>query len=1199
MPKYQYPRQTSRIERKLLVRNEPKLDDVSQYTFPEGTNPNTFSYEDSTSLPKNNGKFENKDLNITCVGDELNEKIIDRNLNHEMNSGIRIDKLYISYTGHKTLLKNVWVKMWMFSEKWLNDQTSGGVDSYDNLVVLMNIESTVDRVFYYPSGDLGAGEDLGNLTFIEGVDIISNLNETIDDVNVGEHTATGLNDSTNEPDEYSPSTMLTKNETGGQTSVFDEETQNGIYIVIQVHADGTNPSDDRDSKWQVFKMNNLEFFDDSGNPKTTVFTFPDMFIGQYASNESGGYVDEPALEVTEFQVSVNTRAQENDWDLNQTSADEKEYRDYFELVQPILPFNNTFHISNSDETTFLQISPKRQLDNFEDVGDDLNNDFPNFFPKQHIGILNLITNDLEPELYLDEYRDDMDERLQSIGSAPALVSFDLEMVNSTYDATPDGQLITDTTNYMIPSVGSNNDTDLAKSFYYFVINWDDKDNEIKSLDDWLEIRPTKYKDIRALQNNNLYKVVKQTQSQTTSQKTIEFSERLSNKYTTPGIKTIKTIIFSYNDDNNQIGRWKLLTSRFYLDIPSEQYSEFTELGGSDFTTIPWPYPTPVIGGVDENSKYKISVREAISGGKIGDTDIIDEKLLINDRDNDELGKSILSFDFEQVRYFNKPYGINSLLNLVYSDGLVGENIYLTSEEHLVTLPGYAGGGVIDGDPHMTINELSWTPVGQSNPAFGEDGYLLSIYTYDELKELWELQQSRINAGLESTILKAMNDFVYYNLDTSNWIYNEEDLNTFIYEGFISAETGLFVNDMAVAIYRLEVGLFPAIPDYEINANDINQWNAIGRPDIATFLTSVLSGEAQPNPPIIDEDGNQTFGGGPNEGGPIEGGVEGEDIGEPHFQGGVPIPGGGGQIGGDSSFPPALPQLNLISPATTMEFSTGDVITIEWEQMEDTTLHAVSPGDYGAPGTTNAFYYSQGKFPASWNFVNIELVSQNQGGFPDIIVGNIGPNDGEDLDAQYPGAHRAFHFTAPSAEELGFQYDADEVRAENYKVRLTVNIGGDVITDIAPMSFKIFIKMAGGDAPPVGTRPKKYFENTTFVTLETTLPHRYNKVNQNGTPFWDGVQNKFPKESSVGQIFINDIDNNYLHNNQNNDLLKSCQLEFNAGELTGKSIYDSSGTGKKGLLIGDYKVKKSRKGDPMRRDSFIKVPKKASNETGAL
>ena len=137
MPKYEYPSMTSRIERKFLTENEPKLGDISQYTFPEDVNPNDLFIDQSTSLPKNNGKFENKDLNITCVGDIVNEKIIDRNLKHEMNSGIRIDKLYISYTGHKTLLKDVWVKMWMFSEKWLNDQDTGGVDSYDNLSDLL------------------------------------------------------------------------------------------------------------------------------------------------------------------------------------------------------------------------------------------------------------------------------------------------------------------------------------------------------------------------------------------------------------------------------------------------------------------------------------------------------------------------------------------------------------------------------------------------------------------------------------------------------------------------------------------------------------------------------------------------------------------------------------------------------------------------------------------------------------------------------------------------------------------------------------------------------------------------------------------------------------------------------------------------------------------------------------------------------
>ena len=43
-------------------------------------------------------------------------------------------------------------------------------------------------------------------------------------------------------------------------SVFDEETQNGIYIVTQINAKGANPDDARDSQWQVFKMNNLEFF---------------------------------------------------------------------------------------------------------------------------------------------------------------------------------------------------------------------------------------------------------------------------------------------------------------------------------------------------------------------------------------------------------------------------------------------------------------------------------------------------------------------------------------------------------------------------------------------------------------------------------------------------------------------------------------------------------------------------------------------------------------------------------------------------------------------------------------------------------------------------------------------------------------------------------------------------------------------------
>ena len=93
-------------------------------------------------------------------------------------------------------------------------------------------------------------------------------------------------------------------------------------------------------------------------------------------------------------------------------------------------------------------------------------------------------------------------------------------------------------------------------------------------------------------------------------------------------------------------------------------------------------------------------------------------------------------------------------------------------------------------------------------------------------------------------------------------------------------------------------------------------------------------------------------------------------------------------------------------------------------------------------------------------------------------------------------------------------------------------------------------------------------------------------------YWDGetISSSFSVESSVGQIFINDnLDSNFK---------EDCQIEFNMGNITGKSLYDSSGHANQGLLMGDYKIKKTNKESPVTRDSFIKIPKKDSKE-GAL
>ena len=126
---------------------------------------------------------------------------------------------------------------------------------------------------------------------------------------------------------------------------------------------------------------------------------------------------------------------------------------------------------------------------------------------------------------------------------------------------------------------------------------------------------------------------------------------------------------------------------------------------------------------------------------------------------------------------------------------------------------------------------------------------------------------------------------------------------------------------------------------------------------------------------------------------------------------------------------------------------------------------------------------------------------------------------------------------------------------------------------------------------------EFLNDTINQNLINTLP-RFSDISMSSefytnTTYWNAStpETTFPMESSVGQIFIND--------NQDMDLKESCKLELNTGQLTDKSIIDTSGNSNKGLLIGDYKVKKNKKGQSMRRDSFIKVPKKTGNTRGAL
>ena len=126
----------------------------------------------------------------------------------------------------------------------------------------------------------------------------------------------------------------------------------------------------------------------------------------------------------------------------------------------------------------------------------------------------------------------------------------------------------------------------------------------------------------------------------------------------------------------------------------------------------------------------------------------------------------------------------------------------------------------------------------------------------------------------------------------------------------------------------------------------------------------------------------------------------------------------------------------------------------------------------------------------------------------------------------------------------------------------------------------------GEIPSGGgeEQPLEYYSN---VPIYGNLFYPYTSGS-----YWNGNSDSssFSQESSVGQIFISD--------NLDLNIKDKCQVEYNMGNIEDKALYDSSGHANQGLLIGDYKIKKRRKAEPMNRDTFIKLPKKDTNN-GAL
>jgi len=104
--------------------------------------------------------------------------------------------------------------------------------------------------------------------------------------------------------------------------------------------------------------------------------------------------------------------------------------------------------------------------------------------------------------------------------------------------------------------------------------------------------------------------------------------------------------------------------KIFLSLDGIFVEDFIDIGGPDFTYLPWPQTTPIIGGISEESDYFKSVESIVNSNPFGEDEKFEKYFAEKAFYNDELGKSLGDTDIEQIRAFKGGvYDMNYLLGI--------------------------------------------------------------------------------------------------------------------------------------------------------------------------------------------------------------------------------------------------------------------------------------------------------------------------------------------------------------------------------------------------------------------------------------------------------------------------------------------------------------------------------------------------------
>ena len=290
----------------------------------------------------------------------------------------------------------------------------------------------------------------------------------------------------------------------------------------------------------------------------------------------------------------------------------------------------------------------------------------NIRPNNEIFLIDTTTVNQNELLYYDrkeksvEYNDT---------SYPLEVSFNVQLFNNLeFQNEISNENLQDISNlfYIDPELSEDDiaefvgDVDFGINNSYFtyqVIQWGDEKKLLSNTD----IRDTYFfnlYDVEEYPQSDNYFLRKWFASQ--NREAVPIQDSVSHVYNTPGVKSIKIIVYRYDKTKSFLTQTYLVTKNIVVNDGLLQSQDFAVFGGTDFNFLPIGDNQAIIGGFNKSSEYHSSVSRIVKDDNFVSEDYLQKisaKDYVEKINSNLLGEQPGQLDLGQTRFFSEPRDI--------------------------------------------------------------------------------------------------------------------------------------------------------------------------------------------------------------------------------------------------------------------------------------------------------------------------------------------------------------------------------------------------------------------------------------------------------------------------------------------------------------------------------------------------------------